>query len=76
MQRELHEVIKVAAQYDATNIVTREPSLEEIFLRFYEPERLYLSMIFGLSGSTGLALALCLAVNLWPALWSPLHAQT
>ena len=39
MQRELHEVIKVAAQYDATNIVTREPSLEEIFLRFYEPER-------------------------------------
>jgi ABC-2 type transport system ATP-binding protein len=38
-QGELHDVIKVAAQHDATNIVTREPSLEEIFLRFYEPER-------------------------------------
>ncbi len=39
VQGELHDVIKVAAQYGATNIVTREPSLEEIFLRFYEPER-------------------------------------
>jgi ABC-2 type transport system ATP-binding protein len=36
---ELREVIKIAAEHDATNIVTHEPSLEEIFLRFYEPER-------------------------------------
>ena len=39
VQGELHEVIKAAAEHDATNIVTHEPSLEEIFLRFYEPER-------------------------------------
>jgi ABC-2 type transport system ATP-binding protein len=39
VQGELHDVIKVAAQHDATNIVTREPNLEEVFLRFYEPER-------------------------------------
>lgn len=39
VQGELHDVIKVAAQHDATNIVTRESSLEEIFLRFYEPGR-------------------------------------
>jgi ABC-2 type transport system ATP-binding protein len=38
VQGELAEVIKVAAQYDATNIVTHEPSLEEVFLRFYEPD--------------------------------------
>jgi len=36
---ELREVIKVAAEHDVTTIVTHEPSLEEIFLRFYEPER-------------------------------------
>lgn len=28
--------------------------------------------LFGLSGPLGLALAICLAVNLWPALWPPL----
>jgi len=39
VQGELHGVIKVAAEHDATNIVTREPNLEEIFLRFYEPQR-------------------------------------
>jgi hypothetical protein len=27
------------------------------------------SVLFGLSGPVGLALAICLAVNLWPALW-------
>jgi uncharacterized protein involved in response to NO len=27
------------------------------------------SILFGLSGPVGLALAICLAVNLWPALW-------
>ncbi len=35
---ELHEVIQIAAQHNATNIATHEPSLEEVFLRFYEPE--------------------------------------
>lgn len=39
VQGELLDVIKVAAGHDATSIVTNEPSLEEIFLRFYEPER-------------------------------------
>jgi len=39
VQGELHEVIKVAAEHDATNIVTHEPRQEEIFLSFYEPER-------------------------------------
>ncbi len=38
VQGELAEVIKAAAQHDAMNIVTHEPSLEEVFLRFYEPE--------------------------------------
>ncbi len=36
---DLREVIKVAAEHDVTTLVTHEPSLEEIFLRFYEPER-------------------------------------
>jgi len=27
------------------------------------------SILFGLSGPVGLALAICLAINLWPALW-------
>jgi hypothetical protein len=27
------------------------------------------SILFGLSGPVGLALAICLAVDLWPALW-------
>src|SRR5215831_9340126 len=39
VQGDLHNVIKVAAEHDATSIVTHEPSLEEVFLRFYEPER-------------------------------------
>jgi hypothetical protein len=26
-------------EHGATNIVTREPTLEEVFLRFYEPEK-------------------------------------
>ncbi len=38
VQGELAEVIKVEAQHDTMNIVTHEPSLEEVFLRFYEPE--------------------------------------
>ena len=39
VQGELHTVIKVAAGHDAINLVVHEPSLEEVFLRFYEPER-------------------------------------
>lgn len=32
------------------------------------------AILFGLSGPLGLALAICLAVNLWPALWPPARA--
>jgi ABC-2 type transport system ATP-binding protein len=39
VQGELTEIIQIASQHGATNIVTREPSLEEVFLRFYEPEQ-------------------------------------
>jgi ABC-2 type transport system ATP-binding protein len=39
VQGELREVIQVAAAHGATNIATYEPSLEEIFLRFYAPSR-------------------------------------
>ncbi len=35
---DLRDVLQVAARHDATNLVTREPSLEEIFLGFYAPE--------------------------------------
>jgi ABC-2 type transport system ATP-binding protein len=39
VQGELTQIIQVASQHGATNIVTREPSLEEVFLRFYQPEQ-------------------------------------
>jgi ABC-2 type transport system ATP-binding protein len=39
VQGELTEVIHIASQHDATNIETHEPSLEEVFLRFYEPQQ-------------------------------------
>jgi uncharacterized protein involved in response to NO len=32
------------------------------------------AIVFGLSGPLGLALAICLTVNLWPALWPPTQA--
>lgn len=35
VQGELREVLEVAVQHDAIDIATHEPSLEEIFLRFY-----------------------------------------
>jgi ABC-2 type transport system ATP-binding protein len=35
---DLMEIIHVASQHNATNITTHEPTLEEVFLRFYEPE--------------------------------------
>ena len=34
----LTEIIHIASQHNATNITTHEPTLEEVFLRFYEPE--------------------------------------
>ena len=37
VQGDLTQVITTAAQHHATNITTHEPSLEEIFLRFYAP---------------------------------------
>ncbi len=37
IQGELTEIIQIAGQHQATNIDAHEPSLEEIFLRFYEP---------------------------------------
>jgi len=39
VQGELTQIIQIAGQHSATNIVTHEPSLEEVFLRFYEPEQ-------------------------------------
>jgi ABC-2 type transport system ATP-binding protein len=39
VQGDLPEIIHIASQHNATNIATREPSLEEIFLHFYEPEQ-------------------------------------
>src|SRR2546421_5734482 len=37
VQGDLAEIIQIAGQHSATNIATHEPSLEEAFLRFYEP---------------------------------------
>jgi ABC-type multidrug transport system, ATPase component len=34
---DLQHVIPIAAQHNATHITTHEPSLEEVFLRYYEP---------------------------------------
>ncbi|HET9922414.1 MAG TPA: ABC transporter ATP-binding protein [Ktedonobacteraceae bacterium] len=38
VQGDLAEVIRLAGQHGATNIATHEPTLEEAFLRFYEPQ--------------------------------------
>lgn len=35
----LTEVIHIAGDHQATNFATREPTLEEVFLHFYEPEQ-------------------------------------
>jgi ABC-2 type transport system ATP-binding protein len=37
VQGTLTEIMKIAGEHNATNIVTREPTLEEVFLHFYEP---------------------------------------
>ncbi len=39
VQGSLAEIIKIAGEHNATNIDTHEPTLEEVFLRFYEPEQ-------------------------------------
>ncbi len=39
VQSDLTEIIQIAGQHSATNIDTHEPSLEEVFLRFYQPEQ-------------------------------------
>ena len=39
VQGALTEIIRIAGQHGATNIATHEPSLEEAFLRFYEPQQ-------------------------------------
>ncbi len=39
IQGDLTEIIHVASQHNATNMTTHEPTLEEVFLRFYEPEQ-------------------------------------
>jgi ABC-2 type transport system ATP-binding protein len=39
VQGALTEIIRVASDHHATNMATREPTLEEAFLRFYEPEQ-------------------------------------
>jgi ABC-2 type transport system ATP-binding protein len=39
VQGDLDGVIKAAADHGAVNIVTRQPSLEEVFLRFYAQDR-------------------------------------
>jgi ABC-2 type transport system ATP-binding protein len=36
---DLTEIIQVAGQHGATNLATHEPTLEEAFLRFYEPQQ-------------------------------------
>jgi len=38
VQGPLTEILKIAGDHHATNMATREPTLEEVFLRYYEPE--------------------------------------
>ena len=33
---DLHDILQLAARHNASNLVSREPSLEEVFLRYYE----------------------------------------
>ena len=39
VEGDLTEIIRIAGQHAATNIDTHEPTLEEVFLRFYEPQQ-------------------------------------
>ncbi len=38
LQEEMSDVIQVAARHDAVSFTARQPSLEEVFLRYYEPQ--------------------------------------
>ena len=38
VHKDIADIIRIAAQHGATNILTHEPSLEEIFLHFYESD--------------------------------------
>ena len=38
VQGNMGAVLQAAAQHGATDLVTREPTLEEIFLRYYTPQ--------------------------------------
>ena len=40
VQGEIDVIVKAAAQYPLTNFVSREPSLEDIFLRYYQDDGL------------------------------------
>ena len=33
---DLRDILQLAAQHNASNLVSREPSLEEVFLRYYQ----------------------------------------
>jgi len=39
VQGALTEIIQIAGEHNATNIDTHEPTLEEVFLRFYESDQ-------------------------------------
>src|SRR5579859_4937275 len=39
VQGTLTEIIHIASQHNAMNITTHEPTLEEVFLHFYEPQQ-------------------------------------
>lgn len=39
VQGDLREVIHIASQHNATNMTTHEPTLEEVFLRFYASDQ-------------------------------------
>lgn len=45
VQGTLTEVMKVAVAHNATNFASHEPTLEEIFLHFYEPEQSPASLV-------------------------------
>ena len=39
VQGDLREIIHIASQHNATNMTTHEPTLEEVFLRFYASDQ-------------------------------------
>ena len=45
VQGDLGDILQVAAAHHATNLVSHEPSLEEIFLHFYAADGRELSVV-------------------------------